>query len=126
MLQFLRQRGDYIKKHIDWILFNNKKKILEYKNVVCEINNNCWHFNEDGNIINIIDLNKNIYQRESDDYILQVDFKKKKYYLTLRGKEKNTLFTMNLECASIEKEEDIHLKYKIDDEEKEILIHLLQ
>ena len=102
-------------------MYNDNKIIVNNKKVKCEINNNIIIYKED-NISNIIDLNKEIYIRESDEFKFLVDFKKREFAYTLKDIDKTILH--NLTKCSIKNDKDIELIYSIDDEEKKIIIHL--
>lgn len=101
---------------------NNKEVIINDKNKVCEYKENDYLKYEDDNSSNYIDLKNNIYIRENSDFIFKIDFKNKLMFYTL--KEKEMTFESQVEC-SIKKDNEIILKYKIDEEEKKIIIQLL-
>ena len=71
---FLEKRGDYIKKVINWQLISNNNEVINNKCVECEFQNNIIEYKEDKFTINIIDLNKNIYKRENEEFIFEIDF----------------------------------------------------
>lgn len=77
----------------------------------------------DGNASNVVDLKNLTYQRENKDFLLVIDFKKKTFSYLL--KEKNYKMESKLISSSIEVAKDITLKYKLDEEEKKIIIQLL-
>lgn len=72
--------------------------------------------------MNTIDLVEDVYTRENNEFKFKIDFKNKKFSYNL--KEKNLVMEDKLDC-SINKEKGIILKYRLDDEEKKIIIHLL-
>ncbi len=77
----------------------------------------------DGNASNIVDLKNLTYQRENKDFLLVIDFKKETFSYLL--KEKDYKMESKLLSSSIEIAKDIILKYKLDEEEKKIIIQLL-
>ena len=77
----------------------------------------------DGNASNIVDLKNLTYQRENKDFLLVIDFKKGTFSYLL--KEKDYKMESKLLSSSIEIAKDIILKYKLDEEEKKIIIQLL-
>ena len=104
-------------------MFNNNKIIINKEKVECEVENNKIKYNEEDNTINIVDLINNIYIRESNNFLFKIDFNKEIFSYTL--KEKNVTFSNQLLSCSILKEEKIILKYKLDEEEKMIIIQML-
>ena len=117
-----KELGDLIKR-INWQLFNNDELIINNEDVECEYKDNIIKYKEkDG--INIIDLENQIYERDSKDYLMQINIKNNTFKFTL--KEKNRTLSDNLTNSSIEKKDnDIIIKYQIEDEVKKIIIHLL-
>ena len=120
---WLEKRGDYIKKYINWCLFSNNKLIIKKENIECEITNNILKYQEEKNFINKIDMNNDIFIRESNEFLFKIDFKKQSFEYTL--KEKDLRINDVLLEAKIIKNEIITLIYKIEDEEKKIIIQIL-
>ena len=114
MVQFLGKRSDYIKRKIDWYLYNNNDIIIKTEKVWCEINNNIIKYRDD-NCLNIIDLNKDIYIRDNEEFNFKIDFKTNEFMYTLKDIDKSILH--NLTKCSIKKDNDIELIYSIDEEE---------
>jgi len=120
---FLEKRGDYIKKYINWKLINNNEVIINNENIECEFDNNIIKYIEDKETINLIDLDKEIYIRENNEFIFEIDFKNRLLNYILKEND------LSINNASIEasfiKDNPIILKYNLGDEEKEIVIHIL-
>jgi len=119
----LEKRGDYIKKYINWKLINNNEVIINNENIECEFDNNIIKYIEDKETINLIDLDKEIYIRENNEFIFEIDFKNRLLNYILKEND------LSINNASIEasfiKDNPIILKYNLGDEEKEIVIHIL-
>ena len=118
----LEKRSDYIKKYINWTLFNDNEILVKYEDIECEFNNNILVFNEK-NTINTIDINNKIYIRETNEFTFKIDFKNKEFEYIL--KEKDLKIKDKLKSASFENSKDIILIYNLDEEEKKIIINLL-
>lgn len=116
--------GDYIKQNINWKLYNNKKLVVNKENIPCIYKEKQYiKFREDKNIINSIDLENNIFKRETDEFIFKIEFDNKKFYYTL--KEKKLDFSGNLIKCCIEKGKEYILEYSLEDEEKKLIIQIL-
>ena len=68
-------------------------------------------------------MNNDIFIRESNEFLFKIDFKKQSFEYTL--KEKDLRINDVLLEAKIIKNEIITLIYKIEDEEKKIIIQIL-
>ncbi len=108
---------------INWRLLNNDEIIINNENVICEYKLGYYVKYNERDASNIVDLKNLTYRRENEDFVLVIDFKNKKFSYLL--KEKNYKLEDKLLSCSLEVKEDIVLKYKLDDEEKQIIIHLL-
>ena len=120
---FLEKRGDYIKKFINWKLISNNNEVVNNEFVECEFVNDILKYLEN-DTMNIIDLNKNIYIRENDEFTFEIDFNNRLFNYILKKEE------LSIENAVIDAEikknnSDILLKYNLGDEIKEIIIQLL-
>ncbi len=114
--------GGFIRKII-WQLFNNKEKIIDKKDVLCEFENNIIKYIEDDGV-NILDLNNKIYERENKDYKLKIDVVNNTFMFNL--KEKNYTLNNKLLSSSLDIKDDIiTLNYALDNEEKKIIIQML-
>lgn len=121
---FLEKRGDYIKKLINWSLLNDGKIVINNKNIECEFEVDKFiKYLENKETMNIIDLENKFFSRENNEFIFKIDFNKNTFSYIL--KENNITVEDKIECKIIEKNNIINLKYKLDEEEKEIIIHLL-
>lgn len=121
---FLEKRGDYIKKLINWSLLNDGEVVIDNKNVVCEYEVDKFiKYLDNDNAINVVDLKNKIYFRENNEFIFKIDFNKMLFSYTL--KEQNIFIEDKINCQIIINKDFINLKYKIDEEEKIIIIHLL-
>lgn len=120
---FLEKRGDYIKKLINWRLLEDEKVIIN-NNIECEYEINKFiKYEEDQNIVNIINLHDQIYIRNSDEFILKIDFKKALFSYTL--KENNLTLENTIDCNFQKKDKAYILTYKLNEEVKKIIIQLL-
>ena len=90
---------------------------------MCEYEENKYLKYKDDEALNYIDLKEKIYTRENNDFFFKIDFQNKKFKYLL--KEKNYKLEDNLDNCSIIENKKIILKYSLDTEEKEIIIHLL-
>lgn len=98
--------------------------IINKEKVICEYEENKYiKYIEEDNIINYIDLVNDIYTRETSEFTFKIDFNNKKISYLL--KEKNALFESDLNKCNIIKNNEIILNYKIDDEDKKIIIQIL-
>ena len=114
--------GGFIRKII-WQLFNNKEKIIDKKDVLCEFENNIIKYIEDDGV-NILDLNNKLYERENKDYKLKIDVVNNTFMFNL--KEKNYTLNNKLLSSSLDIKDDIiTLKYALNNEEKKIIIQML-
>jgi len=74
-------------------------------------------------MINNIYLENKIYLRENNEFIFKIDFNNKKFTYIL--KEKNLTIEDNVICSFHKIDNIYNLKYKIDEEEKNIIIQIL-
>lgn len=121
---FLEKRGDYIKKFINWKLISNNNEVVNNEFVECEFDNNIIKYLENNNTMNIIDLNKNTYKRENDEFAFEIDFNNRLFNYILKKEE------LSIENASIDadikkNDSEILLKYDLGEDIKEIIIQLL-
>jgi len=119
----LEKRGDYFLQKINWSLLSDNKIIID-KNILCEYEKNILiKYIEDDHTSNIIDLKNRIYIRENNEFLFKIDFNKKIFYYEL--KENNICLENIIECELNQNDKNILLKYKIDEEEKKIIIQVL-
>ncbi|MBE6156601.1 MAG: hypothetical protein E7161_02530 [Firmicutes bacterium] len=71
----------------------------------------------------MINLKEESYLRENDEFIFKIDFKNKLFNYIL--KENDFLVEDKISCSMLLKNSTIVLKYKIDEEEKKIIIQIL-
>jgi len=120
----IEKRGDCIKQLINWKLFSDGLVVINNESVECEINNNILKYYEDEFTYNIIDLNKKIYIRESNEFTFKIDFNNRCFDYILKKDE------LSIENAKVEAEleqvnNEIYLKYNLGEEEKKIIIQIL-
>ena len=120
---FFKTKEVIIIKLINWCLLNDKKIVKNFENVECEFNNKILEFKEDDNTLNKIDLINYKYIRETNEFSFKVDFKTKECHYNL--KELNKIFSMPIDGEITKKDNEIILKYSLDDEEKQIIIQIL-
>ena len=120
----LEKRSDYIEKLVNWSLLSNNKIIIREKSVPCEFKENEYiRFLESKNVSNEIDFGEKTYTRITDEFIFMIDVKNNKFNYKL--KENNYIIEDSLESSSLQIDKSIILKYKLDDEEKKIIIQIL-
>lgn len=119
----IEKRGDYIKKYINWKLISNNEVVINNELVECEFEDSILKYYEDKDTINIVDLKNDVYIRENSEFTFKIDFKNRCFDYILK-KEDLSIKNASLE-ATIEKDKEIHLKYNLGDDIKEIIIHLL-
>ena len=121
---FLEKRGDYIKTFINWSLLNDGLIVILNKNVECEyVVNKYIKYKEDNDTFNLINLEEDYYLRENNEFVFKIDFKNNLFSYTL--KENNITIEDKVECQITKNDRIINLKYRLDDEEKEIIIQIL-
>lgn len=107
---------------INWYLYDNQTLIVNDLNVKCEFSNNVLIYkNEDST--NEININKETYIRENNEYKLEIDFKKKTMELYMN--ELKNSFLLDIECLFTKNKDKIILEYKYDEEIKKIIIEML-
>ena len=120
-----KKRSDYIKRYINWKLISNDEVILNKYNVECNFNDNIITYIEEDNIKNQIDISKKIYKRDTLEFTFIIDFKNKHFKYILKG------YDYNIEDTLVNGEfnynnNEIILIYNIEDEDKKIIVQLLQ
>lgn len=118
-----KEQGDFIKK-IRWQLYNNNELIINNENAKCEYQDNVIKYEEDDGL-NTIDLNKKSYIRENKEYRMEIDFANNTFNFLLKEK-KRELSNKLLSSELTIKDDIITLKYALDNEEKKIVIQMLQ
>ena len=118
-----KEQGDFIKK-ICWQLYNNDELIVNNENAKCEYQDSVIKYEEDDGL-NTIDLNKKSYIRENKEYRMEIDFANNTFNFLLKEK-KRELSNKLLSSELIIKDDIITLKYALDNEEKKIIIQMLQ
>ena len=88
----------------------------------CEIDGNIIKFQEDNDTVNIIDKEKKLYQRINNDYTLEIDFQKYLFSLKLKDEDLKTQ-EVKINCEFIEND-GLILIYKLDKEEKKIIVKI--
>ena len=103
---------------INWQFYSNKRLIDDFKNITCKVKNNeiIVSFNDSRNIINIF---SETYKRENEDYQMLIDFKRKTVSFLLKDIKP---LEYDIDCHFRKEKNVIYLTYKIDDEEKKIII----
>lgn len=119
----IEKRGDYIIKYINWKLISDNKLIVNNEVVECEFDCNILKYYED-DTINIVDLENDIYVRENNEFTFKIDFKNRCFDYILK-KEELSIKNAFLEATITKNDKEIHLKYNLGDDKKEIIIHLL-
>lgn len=122
VIVFQKKRGDCIKRRINWTLKNNNEVIINHENELCEFKENDYLKYIENDTSNFIDLKNEIYIRENNEFIFKIDFKNKLVFYTL--KEKDLTFEDKVE-GNFNYKDDIFIQYKLNDEEKTIMVHLI-
>ena len=121
---FLEKRGGSIKKIINWRLLIDGKVTIDNKFVECEYEVNKFiKYLEEDYSFNIIDLENKLFIRENKEFIFKIDFVKNMFNYIL--KDNNIELEDKIICDLKYKGNIIDLKYKLDEEEREIVIHIL-
>ena len=108
---------------INWSLLNDNKKVISKENVECDyIENLQLNYRED-NTLNTIDFKNKLYLRENEEFLFKIDFKNKIFKYIL--KENDIVLENEIECYFEKNDNFIELKYKLDEEEKKIVIQIL-
>lgn len=108
-------------KKANWILYSDGKIVDKKLGIEVEFTDNRIIYQEE-DILNIVDLEKKTYLRESSEFKFYIDFTNKTFSYLL--KENNYKLENTLEC-NINIDNIITLEYKIDNEIKKILIQIL-
>ena len=108
---------------INWSLFNDDKIIIANENVECEFVVNKFIKYLENDTSNYIDLENKIYIRENNEFMFKIDYKNNLFNYIL--KENNIKLENEIDCEFIINDNEIILKYKIDEEEKKIIIQIL-
>ena len=104
-------------------MFVNGNLVINNESVECEYNENKFVKYKDSDALNIVDIENALYLRENNDFIFKIEFKNKIFSYTL--KENNLKIEDGLLCEIAINSNKISFKYNLDEEEKEIIIHLL-
>ena len=104
-------------------MFINGKLVINNEAVECEYKENNFIKYKDDDALNIVDIKNTTYIRVNNEFIFKIEFKNKKFSYTLN--ENNLKLEDNLSCEFAINSNGILIKYNLDDEEKEIIIHLL-
>lgn len=110
-----------MRKIIDWKLINKHEELINLKDVYCDYipNKKLIYVDESGR--HIIDLKENIYTREGNDYSFLVNFSKREAIVKLSSGER---CSFGIECENYISNTEIRLMYKMDEEEKIIIIKM--
>jgi len=121
---FLVKRSDYIKKFINWRLLNDGIIVIDNKNIECEYEVNKFiKYKENDNTINYIDLEKQLYIRDNNEFMFKIDFINKVFNYNL--KSENVMLEDSIKCQFKISNNVVEMKYNLDDEEKSIIIQIL-
>ena len=123
VIVFQKKRGGHIKRGINWQLFNDEKLLIEINNTTCFFENNIIVYEESLGIKNTINLNNNIYERETEEFLFKINFNNNTMYYLL--KEKNYELKDIKISSQIIINDKITLIYKLDDETKKIVVDFI-
>lgn len=97
--------------------------MIEKNNTTCFFENNIIVYEESLGIKNTINLNNNIYERETEEFLFKIDFNNNTMYYLL--KEKNYELKDIKISSQIIINDKITLIYKLDDETKKIVVDFI-
>ncbi len=110
-----------MKQKINWQLFDNNKEIISKKNVEAYYEYNKIFIYEEATEKNVYDYKKNTYSRKTNEYEMVIDFSDKTCSFDF-GSEGSC--TIDIECKSHVKFDEIILEYKIDDSIKKLVVQI--
>lgn len=97
--------------------------MIEKNNTTCFFENNIIVYEESLGIKNTINLNNNIYERETEEFLFKINFNNNTMYYLL--KEKNYELKDIKISSQIIISDKITLIYKLDDETKKIVVDFI-
>lgn len=97
--------------------------MIEINNTTCFFENNIIVYEESLGIKNTINLNNNIYERETEEFLFKIDFNNNTMYYLL--KEKNYELKDIKISSQIIINDKITIIYKLDDETKKIVVDFI-
>lgn len=97
--------------------------MIEINNTTCFFENNIIVYEESLGIKNTINLNNNIYERETEEFLFKINFNNNTMYYLL--KEKNYELKDIKISSQIIINDKITLIYKLDDETKKIVVDFI-
>lgn len=97
--------------------------MIEINNTTCFFENNIIVYEESLGIKNTINLNNNIYERETEEFLFKINFNNNTMYYLL--KEKNYELKDIKISSQIIISDKITLIYKLDDETKKIVVDFI-
>ncbi len=97
--------------------------MIEKNNTTCFFENNIIVYEESLGIKNTINLNNNIYERETEEFLFKINFNNNTMYYLL--KEKNYELKDIKISSQIIINDKITLIYKLDDETKKIVVDFI-
>ena len=110
-----------MQQKIDWQLASEKSVLIDLKDVYCNYEKDTFIEFIESDITNYIDLKNKRYKRTSNEYTMEIDFLNNICSFTFPTEE-NCDF--DITTKFIKNDNEIKLKYKIDDDEKIITIKL--
>lgn len=105
---------------IDWKLYHDNKLLVSRKNEEVVYTKEYLKYEKE-NEYNYVDLIKNIYNRKTDEYDMEIDFNEKTCSFNLEDVG-NCKF--DIKCNIKVKKKEITLMYQIDDGENKIFIEI--
>ena len=110
-----------MQQKIDWQLASEKSVLIDLKDVYCNYEKDTFIEFIESDITNYIDLKNKRYKRTSNEYTMEIDFINSICSFAFPTEE-NCVF--DITTKFIKNDNEIKLKYKIDDDEKIITIKL--
>ena len=108
-----------LQQKIDWKLTSNTSVLIDLKDVYCNYAKDKYIEFIESDITNTIDLEKLRYKRISSEYTMEIDFINSICSFAFPTKES---CDFDITTEFIKNDNEIKLKYKIDDDEKIITI----
>ena len=110
-----------LQQKIDWKLTSNTSVLIDLKDVYCNYTKDKFIEFMENDITNRVDLKNKRYKRISSEYTMEIDFISNICSFTFPTRES---CDFDITTEFIKNDNEIKLKYKIDDDEKIITISM--
>lgn len=119
---FVEKRGVFIKKLINWKLYNNENLVIDDSNKYCDYIDDEIIYIENG-YFNKVSLITKKFIRENNEYKIELDFNNNEMVYLL--KEKGVRFSTEFKGSININGDEIKVKYNIDEDDLLIIIQIL-